>query len=109
MKIDKWSAIVLIAGIVAAAAMIVSLAIFAHMDSAALIGLIAALSGLAATLPLQLAQRKQLAQQDQKIDTITAQTNGLSDRERNDIAVRAAKAVVDGTAEPIPVNRQDAA
>lgn len=99
MKINSWpQAIVAVTGIVAVAGIVVSLAL-AGWDAEAIIGF----ASLAVALVVgQYVQTRRAAvveaktdQQTQTLHTIERQTNGLSSAERQDIAVRAAQAVLD--------------
>jgi hypothetical protein len=78
--------------------MIVALAVLAKWDDGAIIGLGSAFGAIAVTSVLQLrnqhATRQTLEAQDEKLETIERQTNGLSTAERQDIAERAAAAIM---------------
>lgn len=99
LKINSWpQAIVAAVGILAIAAIVVSLAL-AGWTAEAIVGF----ASLAAALVVgQFVQTRRAAvveaktdQQTQTLETIERQTNGLSSAERQDIAVRAAQAVLD--------------
>ena len=112
MKLSTQAAVVISLGILAVCGLVAVLAIYADMDSAALIGLAVAASSLLGNLVVQLRSNAKLAEQDKtldelqqalgagqrasmtKLDTVVKQTNGLSDTEKQDIAERAAASVV---------------
>lgn len=94
MKLSTQAAVVICVGIVSLASLVAALAVFAHMDSGALVGLSVGAGGVLGTLITQLRANSKLQEQDKTLDVIKAQTNGLSDMERQDIAARAALEVI---------------
>ena len=94
MKPSTQLAVVVCVGIVAGTALVYGLAVFAHWSDGAVVGLVAAVGVAAGTLVAQLRSNSKLADQDKTLATIERQTNGLSEVERQDIATRAARAVL---------------
>jgi len=95
MKISTQTAAVACTAIVTIAGLVFGLATFAHMDDGALIGLATAAGAVLGNLVVQLRSNVKLAAQDRQLDTIVKQTNGLSERERQDIAERAVAALIE--------------
>ncbi len=87
---------VLVVGMVG---LVLGLAVLADWSDGAIVGMVSGFGTLATGLIVavrnQQVTRETLEQQDIKLDTITAQTNGLSEHERQEIADRAAVKVVD--------------
>jgi parvulin-like peptidyl-prolyl isomerase len=94
VKLSTQAAVVICVGIVSVIAAVVCLAVFAKMDSGALVGLAVGSGAVLGNLVAQLRTNSKLVEQDKTLDTIKAQTNGLSDGERQDIASRAVDEVV---------------
>ncbi len=74
--------------------LVLGLAVLAHWSDGAIVGMVSGFGTLATGLIVavrnQQVTRETLENQDRKLDTITAQTNGLSELEREEIADRAA-------------------
>lgn len=98
MKLTTQTAVVLCTALVGLVALVIGLAVFAKMSDGAIIGLIggigAAIVNLVVLARGQQTTTETLRSQDEKLDQITKQTNGLSEIERQEIADRAAVAVV---------------
>ncbi len=94
MKLSTQAAVVICVGIVSVVGAVVCLAVFAKMDSGALVGLAVGAGAVLGNLIAQLRTNSKLQEQDRTLDTIREQTNGLSDAERQDIAARAAQEVI---------------
>ena len=94
MRITTQLTVVIVVGIVGFVGMIVSLAVLADWSDGAIIGMATAFGAVIVNTVIAVRNQQRtvetLLHQDEKLDTITAQTNGLSDRERQDIAHRAA-------------------
>jgi hypothetical protein len=92
VKLTTQLAAVIIVGFVGIAGLVLGLAVLADWSDGAVIGLATALGAIVVNLIVAIrGQQKNaetLASQDRKLDTVVAQTNGLSDRERQDIAER---------------------
>lgn len=100
MKLSVPLAVVISLALVALAALVAVLAVYAHWDANQIMALVSGsgtvLTGLivAVGVRAQHAQTEKLAVQDRKLDTVVAQTNGLSEIERQDIARRAAATAI---------------
>lgn len=96
MKLTNQLAAVICVAVVGVAALVACLAIWANWSDGAVVGMVTVFGTIAINLIVAIRNQQKtaetLGQQDEKLDTITAQTNGLSDRERQDIADRAAAA-----------------
>jgi hypothetical protein len=91
--------VALILGVLAGlVGLVVSLAIWADWSDGAIVGMVSAFGTIAAGLIVTVRNQQQtqvtLAHQDEKLDTIERQTNGLSTQERQEIANRAAAAAI---------------
>jgi D-arabinose 1-dehydrogenase-like Zn-dependent alcohol dehydrogenase len=95
VKLTTQLAVVICVGILTMSALVFGLAVYAHWSDGAIVGLIGVAGGALGTLIVQLRSNAKLADQDKTLDTIVRQTNGLSETERQDIAMRAARAVLD--------------
>jgi hypothetical protein len=99
VKITKE--LVLLIGIIIAGAvgLVLGLAVWADWSDGAIVGMVSLFGSLASGLIVAVRNQQKtsetLEQQDRKLDTVVAQTNGLSELERQEIADRAAVAVVD--------------
>ncbi len=93
MKITGPVAAIVIAAIVTVNALIAVLAIYADFDSAAIVGmgtgLTAILVNLAVLLRGQQAQARVNAEQNEQLDTIKEQTNGMAVADRKALAKQA--------------------
>jgi uncharacterized membrane protein len=91
-------AVVVVAGIIGFVSLVVGLAVWADWSDGAIVAMVGGIGAVIVNLiVLSRGQQKTadtLVAQDVKLDTITAQTNGLSELERQDIAERAAASVV---------------
>jgi hypothetical protein len=98
MKITKE--LVILVGIIIAgmAGMVLGLAVWADWSDGAIVGMVSLFGSLASGLIVAVRNQQKttetLEQQDRKLDTVVAQTNGLSEVERQDIADRAALSIV---------------
>lgn len=91
--------VVLVLGMLAGMiGLVVSLAVWADWQDGSIVGMVSAFGTLAGGLILAVRNQQKttetLADQDEKLNKIERQTNGLSSVERNDIAEKAATAVV---------------
>lgn len=86
---------VIIAGMVG---LVLGLAVLADWSDGAIVGMVSGFGTLATGLIVAVRNQQKTAEtlerQDQQLDTVIAQTNGLSEMERQEIADRAATAVV---------------
>lgn len=91
-------AAVVIVGILGFVGLIVGLAVLADWSDGAIIGMGTAFGAIIINTIVAVRNQNRvtetLGEQDVKLDTIQAQTNGLSELERQEIAERAAAAVV---------------
>lgn len=94
MKLTTQLAVVIVVGLLGFVGLILGLAVLAEWSDGAIIGLATAFGAVIVNTVIavrnQQKTRETLVDQDRKLDTITRQTNGLSDEERQDIARRAA-------------------
>lgn len=78
--------------------MVLGLAVLADWSDGAIVGMVSGFGTLATGLIFAVRNQQQttetLRQQDVKLDTVVAQTNGMSEIERQEIADRAAVRVV---------------
>jgi hypothetical protein len=91
--------VVLILGTLAGlVALVVCLAVWANWSDGAIVGMVSAFGTLATGLIVAVRNQQKtqetLLGQDEKLAVIEKQTNGLSTRERQDIAERAAAAAI---------------
>lgn len=86
---------IIVAGMVG---LVLGLAVLADWSDGAIVGMVSAFGALATGLIFNLRGQQRteqtLERQDKQLDTVIAQTNGLSELERQEIADRAAVAVV---------------
>ncbi len=98
MKVNNQLAAVIVVGVLGFVGLILGLAVLADWSDGAIIGMCTAFGALIINTIIAVRNQAHTAEtlvaQDVKLDTITAQTNGLSERERQDIAERAAASVV---------------
>lgn len=98
MKLTTQLVVLILGTLAGLGSLVVSLAVWADWSDGAIVGMLAAFGTLATTLIVSIRNQQKtaevLAGQDQKLDTIEHQTNGLSERERQDIAERAAVAAI---------------
>ncbi len=98
MKITTQLAAVIVVGLLGFVGLILGLAVLADWSDGAIIGMATAFGAVIVNTVIAVRNQQKtvetLVHQDEKLDTITAQTNGLSDRERQDIAHRAATAAL---------------
>jgi hypothetical protein len=99
MKITKE--LVFLVGIIIAGmcGLVLGLAVWADWSDGAIVGMVSLFGSLASGLIVAVRNQQKttetLEQQDRKLDTVVAQTNGLSEVEREEIADRAAVRVID--------------
>ena len=93
----QW-AIVIGVSVGGTVALVIGLAVFAKMSDGAIVGLIGGIGAVLVNLIVVVRGQQKAAEtlehQDVKLEKIEQQTNGLSERERQDIAERAAAAVI---------------
>lgn len=98
VKLTNQLVVVIVTGIIGIVGLIVGLAVLADWSDGAIIGLATAFGAILINSVVAVRNQNRvtatLVEQDVKLDTITAQTNGLSEIERQEIAERAAAAVV---------------
>lgn len=98
MKITTQLVAMIAIIIVGMVGLVLGLAVFANWSDGAIVGMVSGFGTIATGLIMAVRNQQQttqtLKEQDQKLDTVVAQTNGLSERERQDIADRAAVSVV---------------
>lgn len=94
MKITTQLVIMVGIVVVGMVGLVLGLAVFADWSDGAIIGMVSGFGTVAAGLIMAVRNQQltteTLAEQDVKLDTITAQTNGMSEIERQDVAKRAA-------------------
>jgi len=99
VKITKE--LVFLVGIIVlgASGLVLGLAVWADWSDGAIVGMMSLFGSLATGLIVAVRNQQKtsetLEQQDRKLDTVVAQTNGLSELERQEIADRAALTVID--------------
>lgn len=97
MKLTTQLAVVICVGAVGMAGLVLGLAVWADWSDGAVVGLCTVFGTIVVNLIVAIRNQQKtaetLASQDDKLDQVVHQTNGLSERERQDIAVRAAEAV----------------
>lgn len=98
MKITKelvFLVAIIVAGMVG---LVLGLAVFAEWSDGAIIGMVSGFGTLATGLIVAVRNQQKTTEslevQDRKLDTVVAQTNGLSELERQEIADKAAVAVI---------------
>lgn len=98
MKLSTQTAVVISIGILGFCGLIFGLAVWAHWEGGVIVGFASGIGSVIVMIILQMRGQQKtvehLEDQDVKLETIVAQTNGLSELERNDIAHRAASKVV---------------
>jgi hypothetical protein len=105
MKLSTQLTIVICTSILGILGLVVGLAVLADWSDGAIIGMVTAFGAVivntvisvrnqAKTAEVLQGQSEVLQGQDDKLDRVVHQTNGLSDAERQDIAERAAASVV---------------
>lgn len=97
MKLTTQLVVLVLGTLLGMIGLVVCLAVWAAWSDGAIVGMVSAFGTLAAGVIVAVRNQQKTAQtlddQDRKLDTVVAQTNGLSERERQDIADRAAIAV----------------
>jgi hypothetical protein len=97
MKLTTQLVVLVLGTLMGMIALVVCLAIWASWSDGAIVGMVSAFGTIAAGVLVAVRNQAKTADvldaQDRKLDTVVAQTNGLSERERQDIADRAAVAV----------------
>lgn len=93
MKLTTQLAVVICVGALGMAGLVLGLAVWANWSDGAVVGLCTVFGTIVVNLIVAIRNQQKTAetldQQDKTLDTIVAQTNGLSDIERQDIARRA--------------------
>lgn len=93
IKLSTQMMIVIVTGLVGFVGLILGLAVLADWSDGAIIGLATAFGAVFVNTALAIRNQAKTAQvlvdQDVKLDTITHQTNGMSEEERMDVARRA--------------------
>lgn len=98
MKLTNQMTIVIVSAMLGGIGMIVGLAVLADWSDGAIIGMVSGIGSVLVSLIVAVRGQQKTAEvlQDQNVtlDRVIEQTNGLSDRERQDIAQRAATSVL---------------
>lgn len=98
MKLSNQLVALILGTLAGLVGLVVSLAIWADWSDGAIVGMVSAFGTIAAGLIVTVRNQQQtqqtLAHQDEKLEKIDVQTNGLSAKERQDIANRAAAAAI---------------
>jgi len=98
VKVTTQLAIVIATGITGFVGLILGLAVLADWSDGAIIGMATAFGAVLVNTIIavrnQVQTRLVLDKQDDQLDTIKQQTNGMSERERQDIADRAVAAAI---------------
>jgi hypothetical protein len=93
----QW-AVVIGVSVVGTVALVIGLAVFAKMSDGAIVGLIGGIGAVLVNLIVVIRGQQKAAEalehQDVKLEKIEKNTNGLSERERQDIAIRTAEEVL---------------
>lgn len=101
MRVTTQLAVVIVSAVLGAVALVLGLAVWADWSDGAIVAMVGAFgSVLVNSIVLVRNQQKTgqvLAGQDEKLEVITRQTNGLSEVERDDVAQRAADKAVRAT------------
>jgi hypothetical protein len=96
MKITTQLTVVICTGIVGMLGLVVGLAVLAQWSDGAIIAMVTAFGAVIVNTVIAVRNQAKTAEvlqgQDDKLDTVVKQTNGLSEIERQDIADRAAEA-----------------
>lgn len=98
MKITTQLAAVIVVGLLGFVGLILGLAVLADWSDGAIIGMATAFGAVIVNTVIAVRNQQKTAEvlvhQDEKLDTITRQTNGVSHDERQDIANRAVRAAL---------------
>lgn len=98
MKVTTQLTVVIVSGIVGLIGLVVGLAVLAHWSEGAIIAMVTAFGAVFVNAYMTVRNQAKTAQvlegQDVKLKTIVEQTNGLSDRERQDIANRSVATIM---------------
>lgn len=98
VKLTTQLVVLILGTLIGLIGLVVSLAIWADWSDGAIVGMVSAFGTLAGGLIVavrnQQATQQTLTRQDEKLETIERQTNGLAHQEREDIARRAAVAAI---------------
>jgi hypothetical protein len=98
MKLTNQLTALIIGSVFGVGAMVVCLAVFAKWSDGAVVGMATVFGTIAVNLIVAVRNQQKTAEtlehQDEKLETIERNTNGLSMREREDIAARAAEAAL---------------
>jgi uncharacterized membrane protein YfcA len=98
MKITTQLVVMISIIVVGMVGMVLGLAVLAHWSDGAILGMAAGFGTIATGLIMAVRNQQQttesLQAQDRKLDTVVAQTNGMSEREKQEIADRAAVGVI---------------
>jgi hypothetical protein len=98
VKLSTQWAVVIGVSVLGVVALVIGLAVFAKMSDGAIVGLIGGIGAVLVNLIVVVRGQQKAAEtlqgQDEKLDTIERNTNGLSAAERQDIAERAAVAAI---------------
>lgn len=94
MKLTTQMVALILGTVIGLFGLVISLAVFAKWSDGAIVGMVTAFATVASGVILAVRNQQKtgevLDRQDEKLDIIERQTNGLSERERQDIAERAA-------------------
>lgn len=98
MKLTNQVVALVLGTVLGLSGLVACLAIWADWSDGAIVGMVSAFGTVAGGIIVAVRNQQKtadtLADQDEKLEIITRQTNGLSDAERQDIAERAAASVV---------------
>lgn len=98
MKLTNQLVALILGTVLGMAALVACLAIWADWSDGAVVGMVSAFGTVAGSVIVAVRNQQKtaetLAGQDEKLQVIERQTNGLSTRERQDIADRAAAAAI---------------
>jgi hypothetical protein len=93
MKLTTQLTVVICVGALGMAGLVLGLAVWADWSDGAVVGLCTVFGTIVVNLIVAIRNQQKtaetLADQDQKLDTVVAQTNGLSERERQEVARQA--------------------
>lgn len=98
MKLTTQLAVVICIGALGMGGLVLGLAVWANWSDGAVVGMVTVFGTIMVNLVVAIRNQQKtsetLVAQDRKLDTVVAQTNGLSELERDDIARRAAAAAI---------------
>lgn len=99
MKLTTQLTVLILGTVFGMIGLVVCLAIWADWSDGAIVGMVSAFGTISAGILVAVRNQAKtgevLERQDEALEVITRQTNGLSERERQDIADRAAVKVIE--------------